>query len=221
LYLLNIFREILEDKQIRFRGALLDIDDWNEKLSYLNLDPIIIIESIPLFEIIKIINKESHNLSAELLLKTIGKESSGIGTYEAGIEKIKEFLEISGISPENMVIVDGSGLSRFNLISPRYQINLLSWIYRSDYKNELLNSLAVPGENGTLERRMKRSLAEKNVIAKTGSMNNVNNIMGYVQTRDGETLAFSIMMQNFTVPSSLARNLQDLILMRLASFSRK
>lgn len=220
LFFLNIFKNKLLEKQIRFRGALLDIDDWNSDISYLNLSLIIIEESPKLSEIIKIMNQESHNLTAECILKTIAKETSGIGSFDFGADKVLEFLKYAGISKDNIVIVDGSGLSRFNLISPRYQIAILNWIYRSDYKNELLASFAKPSMKGTLERRLKRTLAEKSVIAKTGSMNNVNNITGFVKTRDGETLAFSIMLNNFTVPASLAQNLQDLILMRLASFTR-
>jgi D-alanyl-D-alanine carboxypeptidase/D-alanyl-D-alanine-endopeptidase (penicillin-binding protein 4) len=66
-----------------------------------------------------------------------------------------------------------------------------------------------------------KSLAQQQVIAKTGSMNNVSCLSGYVTTRDGEQLAFSMMMNGFTVPDGIIRNLQDMICMRLASFSRK
>ena len=84
-----------------------------------------------------------------------------------------------------------------------------------------MNSLAVPGKEGTLHRRMTHTLAEKNVIAKTGSLTDISTICGYARTRDNQMLAFSIMIMNYTVPESLAHNLQDLICMRLASFSFK
>ena len=88
-------------------------------------------------------------------------------------------------------------------------------------KVEFESSLALPGEAGTMRNRTVGTLAEKKLKAKTGSMNNVSTLAGYVTTRDGETLCFAIMINNFSSPEALARNLQDLICMRLASFSRK
>jgi D-alanyl-D-alanine carboxypeptidase/D-alanyl-D-alanine-endopeptidase (penicillin-binding protein 4) len=221
LFFLNIFREELENKFIRFRGALLDIDDIDVKHDYTALETICEFKSPTLSEMIKVINQSSHNLSAELLLKTISKENTGSGNFMNGIEEINNYLNENGINHSSVSINDGSGLSRLNLISPDYMVTLLSSVYRSEFKDIFRASLARPGEFGTLERRMRRSLAAENVIAKTGSMNNVSNISGYVTTSDGEELAYSIMMQGFTVPGSLAHNLQDLMLMRLSSFSRK
>ncbi len=220
LFFLNIFRETLEDKFIRFRGALLDINDINHKPDYTSMESVCDYKSPELSEIIKTTNKSSHNLTAEILLKTIAKENTGTGSFENGIQEINKFLDENGINNSAVSINDGSGLSRLNLISPDYIVTLLSSVYRSEYKDVFIGSLARPGDFGTLERRMKMSLAESTVVAKTGSMNNVSNISGYVTTMDGEELAFAIMMESFTVPVSLAHNLQDLILMRLSGFSR-
>lgn len=220
LFLLNIFREKLDKHQIRFRGALLDIDDIDLKIDYTKLESVIEHHSPELSEIIKVINKNSHNLASEILLKTIAKETTGSGDFENGILKIEEYLKQIGINTNSIYIVDGSGLSRMNLISPNNLITLLNKIYLSENRDIFLSSLAMPGEEGTLERRLKNSLAEKSVYAKTGSMNNVSTISGYIKTIDNEYLAFSIMMQNYSLPNSMARNLQDLIIMRLSSFSR-
>lgn len=220
LFFLNIFRETLENKFIRFRGALLDINDINHKPEYSSMEPVFEYKSPTLAEIINITNKSSHNLSAEILLKTIAKENTGTGSFENGIKEINKFLDDNGINNSSVSINDGSGLSRLNLISPDYMVTLLSSVYRSDYKDIFVKSLARPGDYGTLERRMKMSLAENSVMAKTGSMNNVSNISGFVTTMDGEELAFAIMIESFTVPVSLAHNLQDLILMRLSGFTR-
>ncbi|MBM2815809.1 MAG: D-alanyl-D-alanine carboxypeptidase/D-alanyl-D-alanine-endopeptidase [Ignavibacteria bacterium] len=220
-FFLNIFKERLEQHQIRFRGALLEASEFNEKIDYSKLTELCSYESKPLSEIIAIINKTSHNLASEMLLKTIGKETLGKGSFLKGIEQIKRFLTKNGIFTENVIFIDGSGLSRYNQFSPRYQVGFLSVMFRSNFKDIFIQSLAEPGQKGTLNRRMTRTRAEKNVHAKTGTMNNVSNLCGYVTTRDGETLAISIMMMGFTVPQTLAANLQDLICMRLASFSRK
>lgn len=221
LFLLSILKDRIEKHNIRFRGALLDIDDWNEKPIYYKLKMVKQFDSPPLIKIVEEINKNSNNLLAEILLKTIAKEVTGIGSFEKGIEIVKKHIAKNGVSPDNIEYIDGSGLSRLNLISPANQVSILTSIYRSNIKDVFIKSLASPNEDGTLKRRMTQSRAEKNVFAKTGSMENVSSICGYVLTRDKEYLAFSIMQNNFTVPSSLARNLQDLILMRLAAFSRK
>lgn len=221
VFFLNMFRQALEKANIKCRGAIINVYDLYDNISYLELNPVIVEMSPPLSEIISYINKKSLNLASEMLLKAIGKESSGEGSFSRGIEKVKSFLSAKGINTEELNIVDGSGLSRLNFISPSAQVNLLSDIYSSKYKKDFIASLANPGKEGTLSKRMTGTRAEYNVFAKTGTMNGVSNISGYVFTRDGEPLAFSIMMMNFAVPENLAQNLQDLILMRLASLSTK
>lgn len=220
LYFLNLFKKTIEEHKIRFRGALLDISDWNEPLDYYKMKLISTYNSIPLKDIIKVVNKQSHNLAADILLKTIGREKTDEGSFGKGITMVQKYLARIGIPPDNIYLVDGSGLSRLNLISPKYITTLLSNTYRNEHRDIFINSLAMPGEEGTLKRRMKNSRAEEAVMAKTGSMNGISTISGFVITRDKEMLAFSIMIMNYTVPLSLAHNMQDLILMRLASFSR-
>lgn len=220
LFFLNIFKTVLDKKQIRFRGALLDIDDLNYAISYNLLNPFIEHKSVELSNIIAHINKNSDNLVTEMLLKTIAAEMLGYGSYDNAIQLIEKYLNKCGIPTQNITIVDGSGLSRLNLVSPKYLVDLLSSIYRSENKEVFYNSLAVPGKKGTLQRRMKKSLAENQVVGKTGTMSTVSNISGYITTKDGEDLAYAIMFQNLTVPVTYAQNTQDLILMRLAGFSR-
>lgn len=220
-FFLSFIKQSLEDRNIRFKGALLNIDDIYPNFSYNQLKPLCSYKSPPLSKIISVINTHSHNLAAEMLLKTIGKEITGIGSTESGIETIKKFITKIGIPAENINIVDGSGLSRLNLISPRYMIQILNYIYRSKYKDIFIGSLAVPGREGTLQKRMTKSLAEKNVFAKTGTLQSNSSICGYLRNKDNQLLAFTIMIMNFTVPESLAQNLQDLICMRLAAYSNK
>ncbi len=221
LYFLNNFRQALNNRIIRFRGAILDADNLNYGISYIGKKPEFSHESPKLIDLIKVINTQSHNLGAECLLKSLGKASTGEGSFASGIGKVEEFAGKLGLNPDKMRVVDGSGLSRYNLISPAYFVRLLSAVYRSDNRDIFKNTLARPANPGTLERRLTGTKAEKAVFAKTGTMNGVSTICGYIVTRDKENLAFSIMINNFTSPVSVARNLQDLILMRLASFSRK
>lgn len=221
LFFLNQFQLALEKRNIRFRGALLDVNNWNEKLDYSAMQLIARHDSPKLKEIIKVINKKSSNINAELLLKTIGREFRGFGSTTNGLDCVQDFLRKKGVAVANSSLVDGSGLSRLNIVSPKYIVNFLSAMYRSRHKQTFLASLAKPNKDGTLANRLKMTLAEKKVQAKTGSMNHISNIAGYVTTRDGEVLAFAVMINNYTVPRSLAENLQDLILMRLAGFSRE
>lgn len=220
-FTINQFKNILEDHGIKIRGAVLDIDDWNERINYTVMQPVAQHFSPTILSIINVINRQSHNLCAESLLKTLGKETSGVGSFEKGVEYVKKFLMKNGISTDDMTMVDGSGLSRLNLCTPHQLTQLLWLMNRGECRQEFASSLASPGESGTMRTRVLGTLAEKRLRAKTGSMNNVSTLAGYVTTRDNETLCFAIMMNNFTVQESIARNLQDLITMRLASFSRK
>ena len=220
-YFLHLLRMRLEKMGIRIRGTLLDNEHLDDPIDYMGLQVFYSIVSPPLADIIKVINKHSHNLAAEMLFKTIAKENTGEGSYEKAAEYMRKFIARMGIMPENCSIVDGSGLSRLNLMSAQQQTTLLSTIYRSSMRDSFYASLAVPGEKGTLSNRLTKSLAEKHVHAKTGSMNNVSCLSGYITTRDNEVLACSIMINGFTVPDSIIQNIQDIICMRLASFSRK
>ena len=220
LFFLNVFLKSLDAQRIRFTGTLISSKDWLSKIDYSNLTPFALQESPTLIQIISVINKESHNLASEMLLKSLGKESTGTGSFDNGIEQVLKFAAKSGIPKDKIKYADGSGLSRLNLNSPRYQTTMLNYIYRSDIKEDFMETLAKPGEPGTLRARMIKSRAEKNVKAKTGSMNNVSAICGFLTTRDKETLSFSIMIQGFTVPISIVQNIQDMLLMRVSSFSR-
>jgi len=221
LYTLNLLRAAIQRRGIRFRGAVLDVDDWTDTVAYEHCTKIATHRSAPMSEIVNVINRYSNNLGAEALLKTIGAEVGGEGSFVRGIEEIKLRLQRYGISSQDITIVDGSGLSRFDLCTPRQLSTLLSAMFRSPVAAAFRASLAEPGEPGTLQRRMRDTRAEHVVRAKTGTMNGVSTLAGYVITRDGEPLAFAIMINNFLAPLAMAQNMQDLVCMRLASFSRK
>ncbi len=221
LFVLHILRQAFEHHQIKVRGLVLDINNWNEHISYAGMQALCEHLSPPLQDIVSVINTHSHNLGAECLLKTLAKESSGIGSFDAGIDAVKKYITKLGIQHDEFQMADGSGLSRLNLCTPRQLAQLLWAVHKSDIGPVIEASLAQPGEEGTMRTRTIGTLAEKKLKAKTGSLTNVSTLAGYVTTRDGETLSFAIMINNFTVPETLARNLQDLICMRLASFSRR
>lgn len=217
LYFLSNFSDHLRHFNIRFKGALIDIDDWNETPVYFKINQVFDKQSVSLEEIIEFVNRKSNNLTAEILLKTIGKENGGDGSFSSGVKLVEKYIK-NFYAEDDFNIVDGSGLSRLNYLSPNLMTNLLRYIYTSDYRSSIINSLAQPGKPGTLERRMKNSIAQNRVFAKTGSMNGVSNISGYVVSASGDTFVVNLFFNNFTAPQTEINNLQDLIIMRLASF---
>ncbi len=220
-YVAALFRDALERHRIRVRGSVMTATEWGEPILYNRLPVLAEYTSIPLRAILAVMNRNSHNLCAEMLLKTIAKESSGTGSFEAGTEYVRTVLQRNGLPSDELVMSDGSGLSRLNLCTPSLIARLLWHLWRSPYRNDVVASLARPGEPGTLRTRLVGTLAERSVAAKTGTLNNVSNLAGYVTTRDGEILCVVIMTNHLLVPESISRNLQDLICMRLASFSRR
>lgn len=175
-------------------------------------------ESAPLVDLLAQINKNSHNLYAELVLRTLGAEMKGLGTDAAGMEAVYDFLEEAGISRETVSLHDGSGLSRHNLITPRAETLLLRHIFSQPYFPVFLETLARAGRDGTLKSRMRGTAAQSRVYAKTGSLQDVTTLGGYVKTRSEKTLAFSILINNHRFSALTARHAADRICALLAQY---
>lgn len=220
-YFVVTLKAILEQKGITVSGFASDLDEITNVADYAHTKLLFVHHSVFLKDIIKVLNKNSQNFYAEQLLKTIGFEKRGFGSASRGIEAVKVMLNDIGINTDNMEIVDGSGLSRLNLISPSQISVLLNYMYKSDVFTYYYNSLPVGGVDGTLANRMRKTRAQNNVRAKTGYINGVRSISGYIFTGDKEPVVFTIIANNFTVPVVLADNLQDLVCIRIANFKRK
>jgi serine-type D-Ala-D-Ala carboxypeptidase/endopeptidase (penicillin-binding protein 4) len=177
----------------------------------------------PIEKVITTMNKESDNLSAENILKIIGAVKNGKpGSAKNGIYAEKCFLVSLGIDTVHIFIADGSGVSRYNLLTADQIVRILIAIYKEPRIFPFFyNSLPIAGVDGTLSRRMMTYPAACNLRAKTGTLNGVSCLSGYVQTSDGEMLAFSIMMQNFITSVTDYREVQDRIGALLAGFSRR
>lgn len=218
---LIVLKDILKKKGIIIRGYATDIDEENVSLDYSKMKKIFTHYSVPLSEIVRVINKNSQNFYAEQLLKTIGLAKYGFGSIENGVKAVKNLLREMGINSEDMIMADGSGLSRLDLVTPRQIVDLLNYMYKNETFSVFYQTLPVAGIDGSLARRMLRSKAENNVRAKTGYLGGVRSLCGFVHTADNEPVAFSIIVNNYIVPATLADNLQDLVCLRLANFSRK
>lgn len=221
LFTVSLFKKMLEEQGITVRGGMFDAKQWGDKIAYAEMRPVCYHTSPPLKDIVRIINTVSHNLCAEQVWRTAAKEFSGKGNADKAADMTKQFGTKNGVAFKGAYLADGSGLSRFNLISPKQMADILAAAYNSKNRAAFMRSLAVPGERGTLQNRFKSTLAEKNLKAKTGTLTGVSSLSGYITTRDQEPLVFSLIFNGYTTPSSVVRAFQDIICLRLASFSRK
>ena len=167
--------------------------------------------SPPLSEVIRVVNKDSENLHAEMLLREVALHESGIATQEAAVQSLRRFLAEAGLRTNEFVLRDGSGLSRHDLLSPRGTVRLLEHMWESADRDAYLQSLPVAGLDGTLNWRFARTAARGRIRAKTGSMSHVLALSGYVSSHGGRTLAFAIFANNFGIAESSTRYLVDSI----------
>ena len=152
--------------------------------------------SPPLLESVRVLNKMSQNLHAELLLRTIAREKTGIGSTEIGLKLEQDFLKSVGVAEGDAVLTDGSGLSTNNLVTPRAVIALLEYAIRQPWGPDFMATLPIAGVDGTLEDRVKGTPAAGLIQAKTGGLEHVHALSGYATTVSGEYLAFSIFVNN-------------------------
>jgi D-alanyl-D-alanine carboxypeptidase/D-alanyl-D-alanine-endopeptidase (penicillin-binding protein 4) len=152
--------------------------------------------SPPLLESVGVTNKVSQNLHAELFLRTAAREKTGIGSTDAGIWMEQNFLKAVGIEDGEVVLSDGSGLSRDDLVTPRAVIQLLRYTSQQPWGADYIATFPIAGVDGTLENRMKDTAASSRVLAKTGSLEHVRAMSGYATTVHGEHLVFTIFGNN-------------------------
>ncbi|WP_241236204.1 D-alanyl-D-alanine carboxypeptidase/D-alanyl-D-alanine endopeptidase [Brevibacillus marinus] len=186
-----------------------------EKVQLSEGTPLVTHYSRPLGELLQELNKESDNFYAEALLKTLGAERKGEGSFAAGCEVVAEVLREAKIAGYRQV--DGSGLSRLNLVTPDQLVKLLAYVQEQEYKQIFEASLPIAGVDGTLKNRFLETPAANRLLAKTGSMSGVNGLSGYVTAANGEKLAFAI-LANGIYKSQYARELQDSIGTLLARY---
>jgi D-alanyl-D-alanine carboxypeptidase/D-alanyl-D-alanine-endopeptidase (penicillin-binding protein 4) len=168
--------------------------------------------SQPLMDDIKVTNKVSQNLHAELMLRLLGREKGTGGTVEAGLEVLRGFLSQAGITPDEYVFYDGSGLSRQNLVTPHAIVQLLQYLDKQPWGPKFEETLPVAGLDGTLSDRMRGTLDQGRVQAKTGSLGHVNTLSGFATTITGDRVAFSIMANNHNLPSRRAlQTIDDIV----------
>lgn len=179
-----------------------------------------VIESAPLAELAQRLNKVSDNLYAELFLRAAAYKAKGKATAADGSAALREWAVAMKLPADQLHLVDGSGLSRHNLVSPAAIVGLLQAMWRSPHREAFVQSLPVMGQDGTLATRMVYSAAHRVVRAKTGTLNGVSALSGYVPV-GGQTYVVSIMVNNNTSTAARARKLQEEVLLQLMEAVRK
>ncbi len=168
-------------------------------------------DSLPLRQDIKVMLKVSQNLHAEMLLRTMGKQLSGEGSLAAGVNLLDGFVQDVGVPPDQFYFAGGSGLSRDTLVSPDALAKLLVFMARSEHFQDFYNALPVAGVDGTLSDRFKHTWAKGRIHAKTGTMEHVNSLAGYMDLARGQRLAFVIVTNDHAVHSAAAVKVIDRI----------
>lgn len=228
LFFTHVLRQVFEQQGITVDGRAVDIDDLRKKPDYASgaLRPVARYTSIPLAALAQPLNRESHNLYAEQLLRTLGVEQpvdsvdAEIGSAAMGIEAAMRTYARAGVDTSRIQFADGSGLSRHNLITPAAVIQLLAYMWNhpdAAVSSAFYSSLPIGGHNGTLEYRFRDTArARGRVRAKTGTLSNVSALSGYVQSGDGTPLAFSILANHYVAKAKRVREAQDVIVNGLA-----
>jgi len=152
--------------------------------------------SPPLSELAGVMNRESINHYAELIFRNAARVASpvGIGSASMGNAMLRDFMQLRvGASATDVFVADGSGLSTLDRVTARSMVKLLSYAHRAPWSRQFHESLPVAGREETLRLRMRRTPAQGNLHAKTGTTNDVVALSGYVAARTGEVLAFSFL----------------------------
>jgi D-alanyl-D-alanine carboxypeptidase/D-alanyl-D-alanine-endopeptidase (penicillin-binding protein 4) len=166
-------------------------------------------ESAELESLVGVTNRMSANLSAEMLLKRMGAEVFDNGTFEDGSRAVKAYISAIGMDSSKLHSVDGSGLSRRNLVSPSMLVELLRANWKKDSVGGLFASLPVSGSLGTLANRMREAPVAGRVRAKTGTLDQTSSLAGYVVTTRGRPIAFALMSNHFVDDLNKVRSLEE------------
>jgi len=152
--------------------------------------------SVPLGDSVRLVNKISQNLHTEMLLRTAARQRGVWSTLEDLANFPADFYAVAGVPPGDVVQTDGSGLSRHDLVTPRAVVALLLYSQKQPWFADYYDSLPVAGVDGTLEDRMRNSIAVGRLRAKTGSVEHVRTRAGYAELPSGKRLVFSFMSNN-------------------------
>ncbi len=202
-YFARAFTRVLSKKGIHFKNKHLSLNK-NQK-PYKTF----IMRTVPVINILEEVNQRSQNFMAETLLRLLGGVNNNVSSVNSGIHKEKIFLHKLGLDSSNFILVDGSGLSDSNRIRVSTLTRFLSKMARHPLSGEFINTLATPGIHGVRAQRLKH--LQHTAKIKTGFINGVQGVCGYIYSADGDTLAVGVFLNNYHIPHKKASNLVDSI----------
>ncbi|MDQ8160490.1 MAG: D-alanyl-D-alanine carboxypeptidase/D-alanyl-D-alanine-endopeptidase [Gemmatimonadota bacterium] len=203
----------LTDGGIRVDGRVVARGDTIRRA----VDSLTVLMSAPFPDVLRRMQKPSQNQIAELFFRTTGLAASGVGTADSARAVGTRTLAQWGITTTDAAYRDGSGLSRHDYLTPRAVISVLDAMRRAPWFATYRDALPVAGVDGTIRSRMKGSAAQGNARAKTGTLDKTRSLSGYVTTADGRLVLFSLLSNNFSVPTREVERVQDLLVTTLAA----
>ncbi len=206
---LAALREALTDRGIVVDGQSTD--------TLARADTLFTVLSPPLRDILPALMKPSQNQIAEMLFRTAALVETGVGRADSARAVVERQLARWGVAPSEAVVRDGSGLARYDYVSPRALVHVLDAMHRSPHFRVYYDALPIAGVDGTIRTRMRGTPAEGNVHAKTGTLAMARSLSGYVTTADQHMLIFSFLCNNWTTPVRSVERVQDAIAARLAA----
>ena len=219
LWFATVLRNRLIEEGIVVTGEAVDIDDLSPPPDRSDATMLFTYRSPTLAEIARPLLKESINLYGEAFMR-LNTDKGVFPTNDAALDGLRKRLTAWGLSDGSYQLVDGSGLSRRDAISPEAVMAVLQRMSSSSDAAPFLTALPIAGVDGSLAARMKGTAAEGNLRAKTGTMSNIRSLAGYVTARNGEHLAFVILINNFEGTSAAANQAIDAVAVRIAEFTR-
>jgi D-alanyl-D-alanine carboxypeptidase/D-alanyl-D-alanine-endopeptidase (penicillin-binding protein 4) len=215
----SVLRNRLQQQGIEVIGEAWDIDDVSPAPDRTGATVLFTYRSRPLSEIVQPMLKDSINLYAEAVMR-LNAAPGALPTNDAALDAFRKRLESWGVPMDGQQVIDGSGLSRRDVISAETLLAVLQRMHDPTMRSPFIAALPIAGVDGSLANRMRDTPASGNVRAKTGTMSNIRSLAGYATTRDGERLAFAAMVNNFEGNGAAANQALDVIAVRLAGFSR-